>query len=50
MQTRNAMIISYGVPAVSEQQLKEAVEQTLTCIKQVSQGEIEEVKAFSSSH
>ena len=50
MQTRNALIISYGVPAVSEQQLKEAVEKTLTYIKQVSQGEIEEVKAFSSSH
>jgi DNA/RNA-binding domain of Phe-tRNA-synthetase-like protein len=46
MQTRNAIIISYGVPGIAKKQLKEAVETTLSFIKQVSDGEIETVKTF----
>lgn len=45
-QTRNALIIGYGAPGISEQQLKEAVETTLSYIKQVSDGEIETVSIF----
>jgi len=46
MQTRNAIIISYGAPGIAEKQLKEAVETTLSFIRQVSDGEIEAVKTF----
>jgi DNA/RNA-binding domain of Phe-tRNA-synthetase-like protein len=50
LQTRNVMIIGYGAPGISEPQLKEAVDTTLAYIRQVSQGEVETVKVFSSSH
>lgn len=50
LQTRNALIVGYGVPGIKEQQLKEAVETTLSYIKQVSGGETEIVKVFSSKH
>jgi DNA/RNA-binding domain of Phe-tRNA-synthetase-like protein len=46
-QTRNMLIIGYGAPGITEEQLKEAVETTLTYIKQVSKGKIEMVKVFS---
>lgn len=49
MQTRNAMIIVYGVPGIDEQVLKEAAETTLDYIKQVSQGNIGMTKVFSAS-
>jgi DNA/RNA-binding domain of Phe-tRNA-synthetase-like protein len=49
LQTRNVMIVGYGTPATTKQQLREAVETTLSLIKQVSSGEIEMTKAFSSS-
>jgi DNA/RNA-binding domain of Phe-tRNA-synthetase-like protein len=49
MQTRNAMIIVYGVPRIDRQMLKEAAETTLDYIKQVSQGEIGMTKVFSAS-
>lgn len=49
MQTRNALIIAYGVPRIGEQILKEAAETTLDYIKQVSQGEIGMTKVFSAS-
>jgi len=48
-QTRNVLIIGYGVPGITEQQLKETVETTLSYIKLVSGGETETVKVFSST-
>jgi DNA/RNA-binding domain of Phe-tRNA-synthetase-like protein len=46
MQTRNAVIVGYGVLGIAEQQLKDAVETALSYIKQVSGGETETVKTF----
>jgi len=46
-QTRNVLIVGYGAPGITEQQLKEAVETTLFYIKMVSGGEAEMVKVFS---
>jgi DNA/RNA-binding domain of Phe-tRNA-synthetase-like protein len=48
--TRNVLIVAYGAPGISEWQLKEAVETTLSYIKQVAGGEIEMIKVFSSTH
>ncbi|MCJ7425392.1 hypothetical protein MUP01_14170 [Candidatus Bathyarchaeota archaeon] len=49
MQTRNVILIAYGVPGILEEQLKEAVEIALSYIKQVSGGEGEVVRVFSSA-
>ena len=49
MQTRNAMIIVYGVPGIDEQALKEAAETTLDYIRLVSQGKTGTTKVFSAS-
>ena len=49
MQTRNAMIIVYGVPGIDEQVLKEAAETTLDYIRLVSQGKTGTTKVFSAS-
>ncbi|MCJ7719291.1 hypothetical protein MUO69_05110 [Candidatus Bathyarchaeota archaeon] len=49
MQTRNAMIIVYGVPGIDEQVLKEAAETTLDYIRLVSQGKTGTAKVFSAS-
>lgn len=49
MQTRNAMIIVYGVPGIDEQLLKEAAETTLDYIRLVSQGKTGTTKVFSAS-
>jgi DNA/RNA-binding domain of Phe-tRNA-synthetase-like protein len=49
LQTRNVTIVGYGAPETAEEQLKEAVHMTLTYIKQVSGGEIETAKVFSSA-
>ena len=48
MQTKNVLIVGYGAPGITEQQLKEAVETTLSYIKLISGGETEMVKVFSS--
>jgi DNA/RNA-binding domain of Phe-tRNA-synthetase-like protein len=48
-QTRNVLIIGYGAPGMTEQQLSEAVETTLSYIKLVSNGETVMVKVFSSA-
>ena len=48
MQTCNVLIVGYGAPGISEEQLREAVETTLSYIKTVSGGEIETIKVFSS--
>jgi DNA/RNA-binding domain of Phe-tRNA-synthetase-like protein len=50
LQTRNVMIIGYGTPAMTDQQLKWTVETTLLYIKEVADGEVEMTKVFSSSH
>jgi DNA/RNA-binding domain of Phe-tRNA-synthetase-like protein len=47
-QTRNAVIIGYGAPGITVEQLKKAVETTLAYINQVSGGEIETVEVFKS--
>ena len=49
LQTRNVTVVGYGTPKMAEEQLKEAVHTTLAYIKQVSGGEIETVKVFSSA-
>jgi len=46
-QTRKVLIVGYGAPEITEQQLTEAVETTLSYIKLVSGGETEIVKVFS---
>jgi DNA/RNA-binding domain of Phe-tRNA-synthetase-like protein len=48
-QARNVLIVGYGAPKITEQQLTEAVETTLACIKLVSGGETEIIKVFSST-
>jgi DNA/RNA-binding domain of Phe-tRNA-synthetase-like protein len=49
MWTRNVILIAYGVPGILEEQLKEAVEIALSHIKQISGGEGEMVRVFSSA-
>jgi DNA/RNA-binding domain of Phe-tRNA-synthetase-like protein len=48
MQTRKVLVMGYGAPRISELQLREAVETTLSYIKTVSDGEIEMIKVFSA--
>jgi len=43
------LIVGYGAPGITEKQLSEAVETTLSYIKLVSDGETEMVKVFSST-
>ena len=45
-QTRNVLIVGYGAPGITEEQLKETVETTLSYIRLVSGGETEMVKVF----
>jgi len=46
LQTRNAVIIGYGAPRISQEWLKAAIERTLEYIKRVSGGEIETLAVF----
>jgi len=46
LETRNAVIVGYGAPGITMEQLKRAVEMTLAYIKQVSGGEIAEISVF----
>lgn len=48
-QTRNVLTVGYGAPGITETQLKEAVETTLSYIKQVSNGEVETIKVFNAT-
>jgi DNA/RNA-binding domain of Phe-tRNA-synthetase-like protein len=50
LQTQNVLVVGYGASGMTEQQLKESVETTLSYISQVAGGETEMVKVFSSSH
>jgi len=47
--TLMVLIVFYGAPGITEEQLKEAVETTLSYIRLVSGGETEMVKVFESS-
>jgi len=46
-QTRNLLIVGYGVPEITEAQLKDALETTIAYIKPVSDGKTETTKVFS---
>jgi DNA/RNA-binding domain of Phe-tRNA-synthetase-like protein len=48
LQTRNVLIIAYGAPGIKENQLRRAVEITLSYIVQTSRGEIKMVRIFSA--
>jgi DNA/RNA-binding domain of Phe-tRNA-synthetase-like protein len=48
-QTRNVLIVVYGAPGISVEQLRSTAEITLSYIKQVAGGEVEVVKVFSVS-
>ncbi|MCK4440087.1 hypothetical protein KAU85_03795 [Candidatus Bathyarchaeota archaeon] len=41
------LIVGYGAPGITERQLKEAVETTMSYVKQVSNGETGIIKVFS---
>jgi len=47
--TQNVVIVGYGTPKITKEQLKDAVETTLAYIKHVSGGETEMAKVFSST-
>jgi DNA/RNA-binding domain of Phe-tRNA-synthetase-like protein len=47
--TRDVLVIGYGAPGISQEQLREAVETTFSYIKLVSGGEIKMAKVFSST-
>jgi len=49
-QTRNVLIVGYVAPGIIEEQLKDAVETTLSYIRLVSGGETEIVKVFTIAH
>lgn len=49
MQTQNAMIIGYGAPGITEEQLSDAIRKTLSYMTQVSEGIVETTRVFSSS-
>lgn len=46
-QTKSMLIVGYGAPGITERQLKEAVETTMSYVKQVSNGETGIIKVFS---
>lgn len=45
--TNNILLVGYGAPGITGQQLEEAVEKALTYIRKACGGEIEAVKVFS---
>lgn len=47
--TKNILIVGYGAPGITLEQLKEAVETALSYVKTVSDGDIEMVKVFSAA-
>ena len=47
-QTRNVLVVGYGAPGITKEQLKEAVETTISYIKQVSNGKTEMIKIFNA--
>lgn len=49
-QTRNVLIVGYGAPRITEEQLKEAVETTISYINLASDGETEMIKFSAYSY
>jgi len=49
MQTRNVLVVAYGAPEISIEQLRDATETTLNYIRQVAGGEIEAINVFSAT-
>lgn len=49
MKTRNILLVGYGAPGITAQQLEEAVRAALGYIKTACGGEIQTVKVFSST-
>lgn len=47
-QTRNVLMVGYGAPGITEQQLKEAVETAIAYIKLVSSGKTGIITVYSS--
>jgi len=47
-QTRNVLVVGYGAPGITEQQLEKAVETTISHIKLVSGGETKTIKVFET--
>jgi DNA/RNA-binding domain of Phe-tRNA-synthetase-like protein len=50
LQTREVVMIGYGAPGIADEQLKKAVETTLSFIEQVAGGNISTLRVFNSSH
>jgi len=50
METWNIAIVGYGAPGIAKDQLKEAVETTLSHVRQVAGGEVETVRVFRKQH
>lgn len=46
METQNVVIVGYGAPEIAEGQLREAVETTLSYVRQVASGEVETVRVL----
>ena len=49
LETKNILLVGYGAPGISVQQLESAVKTALEYIKGVCGGEIETIKVFSST-
>lgn len=49
MQTRSALVVGYGAPAITEHQLRDAVDTALSYIQQVTGAQIGTVKVFNST-
>ena len=49
METKNATVVGYGAPGISQNQLREAVTAALSLIKQSSGGEIESIEVYQNS-
>jgi DNA/RNA-binding domain of Phe-tRNA-synthetase-like protein len=47
-QTKNVLVVGYGAPGITGQQLKETLETTILYIKLVSGGETETIKVFET--
>jgi DNA/RNA-binding domain of Phe-tRNA-synthetase-like protein len=48
LSTRNVLVVAYGCPGIVEDQLRVAVESTLSYIRQTSGGEVASMRVFSA--
>jgi DNA/RNA-binding domain of Phe-tRNA-synthetase-like protein len=49
VETTNALIVAYGAPGIVEEQLRRAVESTISNIELTSDGETQMIQVFSST-